>query len=103
MLAVGRIGRGIELRVFFIRGDRFMRLVETDIKEEWLHRVAVRAEPLERLIGDKMRRIALQLADRLTIADKVIRIAVARGRVVLRREPLVEAVVAWRRLRRRVV
>ena len=48
------------------------------------------------------RRIAFDLADRLAVADEVVGVAMARQGVVLRAEPVVEAVVARLRLRRLV-
>src|SRR6478752_2438599 len=49
-----------------------------------------------------MSRITLLLTDWFPVADKVIRVVVAWNRIVLRREPVVEAVVAGLRLRRLV-
>src|SRR5262245_10317137 len=102
MGAVGRIGRGIKLAVLRVGSDRLMRLVETDIQEEWLLGITKLLQPAECFAGDDMRRITFLLAHRLAVADKIAWVVVARNRVILRGKPVLKAVVLRLRLRRLV-
>ena len=75
-----------------------MRLVGPDGEEERLRLVPLRGQPVDRLVHHQRGRIALERADRLAVADEVVRVLVARGGVVLGGQPVLVAVVARLRL-----
>ena len=99
---VSGLGRVVEARIEILetlRGvDRFVRLVETDVEKERLLFVARVFQPIDRFVGDQRRRVPVELADRLAVADEVIGVVMRGQRVVLGREPIVESVVGRLRL-----
>ncbi len=103
---VADLGPLLEIRVKTLedlgRRDRFVRFVETDEQEEWLVLVASRVvgwvEPIEGFVDDQLTGIAFQRSDGLAVADKVVGVAMAGQGVVLRAEPVIEAVIRGLRL-----
>ena len=95
------VGR-IESRVSFRGCDRLVRLVKTDKQEERLVWITLVGKPSHRFLRDQVGGVALQRADVPAVADEIDRIAVVRQRVVLRGEPVIEAMVGRLRLRRSI-
>ena len=92
--AVGVVHVGVETGEFLGGGDGFVGFVEPEIQEEGFAGGGV--EEADGFIDDEAGGIALERADGLAVADEVGGVGVARGGVVLRVEPVVEAVVAGR-------
>ena len=63
---------------------------------------ALLTEPADGFVHDQVGRIAVELADGLAVAGEVVRIEVAGDGIVLRGEPMLEAMVTRLRLRRLV-
>ena len=96
--AAGIVRRRIERGEARVGGDRLVRLVEAGVQEEGLalrrRRLAVLAQPPDGLAGHDLGGIPFELPDRLAVLHEVVGVVVVGQGVVLRGEPVVEAVVA---------
>jgi hypothetical protein len=70
-----------------------MRLVKPNIEKERLLSVPRSVQPIDRFVDNDLTRVPPDLADRLTVADKVLRIPVTRSRVIRCRKPVIEAMI----------
>src|SRR5262245_56701944 len=94
MSDIGGVSVGIQPRISLIGSDRLMRLMKTHIEKERLGFVEAGAKPANSFLGDDVRRIAVGFANFSAVAHKITRIAMVRQGIVLRAEPVVEAVIA---------
>ena len=74
------------------RRDRRMRLVEPDVEKERRARVTLFVQPRDRVVNDNLAGIPFNPADRLTVAEEVDRVFVARVRSAGHAEPVIKPV-----------
>ena len=75
-----------------------MRFLEPDVEKKGLVGLADFLQPVDSFIGNDLAGVAFYFTYFLSIAEKVCRVPVTRGGVVVGGEPVVESVVGQGRL-----
>lgn len=99
---VRRIVMRIELGESLVARDRLVGLMEAGEQEKGTAVVPPCAQPVDRLVGDDLRRVVVGRADLPAVPHEVVGTPVVGQGVVLRAEPVVESMVPRLRLRRLV-